>query len=151
MIISESRYGLVWYPNICNLSHWCRQAHICVGNLTTIGSDNGLSPGRRQAIIWTNAGLLLTGPLGIYLSETWIKIQQFSLRKWSSGKCRLSCLGLNVLNKRCVCYLSQSTSNHVGISGIRRRVLVTKSINITDYKTDEPSRRDEQYDGFLDI
>ena len=26
---------------------------ICVGKLTIIGSDNGLSPGRRQAIIWT--------------------------------------------------------------------------------------------------
>ena len=38
--------------------------HICVGNLTIIGSDNGLSPGRRQAIIWTNAGILLIGPLG---------------------------------------------------------------------------------------
>ena len=24
-----------------------------------MGSDNGLSPGRRQAIIWTNAGVLL--------------------------------------------------------------------------------------------
>ena len=31
--------------------------HICVGNLTIIGSDNGLSPSRRQAIIWTNAGI----------------------------------------------------------------------------------------------
>ena len=35
--------------------------HICVGKLTTIGSDNGLSPGRRQAIIQTNAGMLLIG------------------------------------------------------------------------------------------
>ena len=43
--------------------------HICVGNLTIIGSDNGLSPGRRQAIIWTNAGILLIGPLGTNFSE----------------------------------------------------------------------------------
>ena len=35
--------------------------HICVCNLTMIGSDNGLSPDGRQAIIWTNAGILLTG------------------------------------------------------------------------------------------
>ena len=34
-------------------------AHRCVGKLTIIGSDNGLSPGRRQIIIWTNAGILL--------------------------------------------------------------------------------------------
>ena len=75
--------------------------HICVGKLTIIGSDNGLSPGRRQAIIWTNAGLLLIGPLQTYFSENLIKIQQFSLTKMhvkmSSAKWRPSCLGLNVL------------------------------------------------------
>ena len=38
--------------------------HICVSNLTTITSDNGLSPGRCQAITWTNAGILLIGPSG---------------------------------------------------------------------------------------
>ena len=36
-------------------THRGRVTHICVGNLTITGSDNGLSPGRRQAIIWTNA------------------------------------------------------------------------------------------------
>ena len=35
---------------------------ICVSKLTIIGSDNGLSPGRRQAIIWTSDGILLIGP-----------------------------------------------------------------------------------------
>ena len=45
------------------LTHWGRVSHICVGKLTIIGSANGLSPGRRQAIIWTNAGILLIGPL----------------------------------------------------------------------------------------
>ena len=39
------------------LTHWGRVTHICVGNLTIIGSDNGLSPGRRQAITWTNVGI----------------------------------------------------------------------------------------------
>ena len=34
-----------------SLTHWGRVMHICVGNLTIIGSDNGLSPGRHQAII----------------------------------------------------------------------------------------------------
>ena len=39
-------------PNIWSLlTHWSRVTHICVGNLAIIGSDNGLSPGRRQAII----------------------------------------------------------------------------------------------------
>ena len=44
------------------LTHWGRVTLICVGNLPIIGSDNGLSPDRRQAIIWTKAGILLIGP-----------------------------------------------------------------------------------------
>ena len=38
------------------LTHWGRVKHICVSDLTNIGSDNSLLPGRHQAIIWTNAG-----------------------------------------------------------------------------------------------
>ena len=74
--------------------------HICVGNLTIIGSDNGLSPERRQAIIWTNAGILLIGPLGTNFGEILIQIQTFSLKKMrlkmSSAKCsfRLCLSGL---------------------------------------------------------
>ena len=41
------------------LTHWGRMTHICVSELTIIGPDNGLSPGRRQAIIWTNAGIYI--------------------------------------------------------------------------------------------
>ena len=93
-----------WWP-ICldlnDLTHWGLETHICVGKLTIIASDNGLSPGRHQAIIWTNAGILLIGPLGTNFSEIWIGIQIFSLKKihlkLSSGKWRPSCLGLNVL------------------------------------------------------
>ena len=44
------------------LTHWGRATNICVGKLTTIGSDNDLSPGQRQAIIWTNVGILLIEP-----------------------------------------------------------------------------------------
>ena len=70
-----------------SLTHWGRVTHICVSNLTIIGSDNGLSPDRRQAIIWTNAGILLIGPLGTNFSEILIEIL-FHSRKcvW---KCRL--------------------------------------------------------------
>ena len=75
--------------------------HICVGKLTIIGSDNGMSPERRQAIIWTNAGILLMGPLGTNFSEILIEIRTFSLKKirlkMSSGKCCSFRLGLNVL------------------------------------------------------
>ena len=56
------------------LTHWGRVMHICVGKLALIGSDNGLSPRRRQAIIWTNAGITLIGPLGTNFSENLIGI-----------------------------------------------------------------------------
>ena len=94
-----------WWP-VCplmwgELTHWGRVTHICVGKLTIIGSDNGLSPGRRQAIIWTNAGILLNGPLGTNFSEMLIEIHAFSFKKihlkMSSGKWRPFCLGLNEL------------------------------------------------------
>ena len=47
---------------------------MCVNKLTIIGSDNGLSRGRRQAIIWTNDGMLLIGPLQTNFSEILIGI-----------------------------------------------------------------------------
>ena len=64
--------------NTSFLTHWGLVTHICVSKLTIIGSDNGLSPGRRQAIICTNAGILLIGPLGTNPSEILIGIQTFS-------------------------------------------------------------------------
>ena len=74
---------------------------ICVSKLTIIGSDNDLSPDWRQAIIWTNAGILLIGPLGTNFSEILIEIHAYSFKKMhlkmSSGKWRPFCLGLNVL------------------------------------------------------
>ena len=89
-------YGIV----LGHLTHWGRVTHICVGELTIIGSDNGLSPGRRQAIIWTNAGLLLIGPIETNFSEILIEILAFSFKKMrlkvSSAKRRSLCLGLNV-------------------------------------------------------
>ena len=50
-------------------------------NKVSIGSSNGLSPIRRQAIIWTNAGLLLIGPLGTNFCKILIKTQNFSYTK----------------------------------------------------------------------
>ena len=73
---------------------------ICIGNLTIISQDNGLSPRRRQAFIWTNAGILLIGPLGTKFSEILIEILRVSFKKMhlkgSSAKWRPFCLGLNV-------------------------------------------------------
>ena len=50
-------------------------------NLTIIGSDNGLAPGQRQAIIWINARILLIRPLGTNFNERWIEILTFSFMK----------------------------------------------------------------------
>ena len=91
----------MWIPIL--LTHWGRVTHIFVGKLTIIGPDNGLSPGRRQAIIWTNARIVLIGPWGTNFSEIFIYIQAFSFKKMhlkmSSAKWRPFCLGLNVLRQ----------------------------------------------------
>ena len=76
--------------------------HICIIRMTIIGSDNDLTPSLRQAIIWTNAGLLLIGPLGTNFSEIWIKIYTALFKKLHlkmlPGKFQPFCFGLNVLS-----------------------------------------------------
>ena len=69
--------------NLCvfTIIDWGRVTQICVGNLTIIGSDNCLSPGRRHAIIWTNAGILLIGPSETDFNEILIKNHTFSFKK----------------------------------------------------------------------
>ena len=75
-------------------------------NWFSIGSNNGLLPVRCQAITWTNADILYTGPLGTNFSEIWIKIKNFSLKKMhlklSSVKFRPFCPGLIVLSDFCL-------------------------------------------------
>ena len=74
---------------------------MCISKLTIIVSDKGLVPTRRQAIIWTSAGILLIGPLGTNFSEILIKIMTLPFKKMhlkvSSAKQRPFCLSLNVL------------------------------------------------------
>ena len=61
-----------------NFSHLPLVLHIySLVNQVSIDSDDGLSPIRHQAIIWTSAGLLSIGPLGTNFSEIWTKIQNF--------------------------------------------------------------------------
>ena len=102
--------------------------HICVGKLTIIGSDNGSSPERRQAIIWTNAGILLIGPLGTNFSEILIEIQTFSLKKitlkMSSAKCCSFRLGINVLNS------PDSFSNSKGLNIIVMDTAICTILNL---------------------
>ena len=73
---------------------------ICVGKLTIISSENGMSPGGHQTIICTNVGILLIRPSGTNFSESeiLIGIQMSSFKKMylkvSSAKWRPFYLGL---------------------------------------------------------
>ena len=76
-------------PFECHFINTQAEWRICASdNLAIIVSDNGLSPGRQQAIIWTDAGILLIGPLGTNFDEILIGIQTFGqlvvipLLKW---------------------------------------------------------------------
>ena len=99
--------AVITYP-CCDLSldrlltPWGWVTHICVGILTIIGSDNGSSPNRRQAIIRTNAGILLIGPLGENFDELLIEIHGFSFTKiLKIWKCRLENVGHIVSASMC--------------------------------------------------
>ena len=79
---------LIICPNLklTMLTHWGRETHKCVGNLTIIGSDNGLSPGRRQAIILTNARILIIGGILIEIQTCSFKkmrLKVSSEKRWS--------------------------------------------------------------------
>ena len=80
-LIYTNPYGTYVYTILALLTHWGRVTHICTGNLTFIGSDNGLSPALCQAIIWTNAGTLLNGPSGTNFSGIVIAIHIFRSNK----------------------------------------------------------------------
>ena len=84
-----------------SLTHWGQLTQLCISKLTNIGAGNGLLPGQHQAIIWTNARILLLRPLGTNFSEILIETYAFSFKKIhlkvSSGKWWPFCLSLNVL------------------------------------------------------
>ena len=80
-------------------------------NWVSIGSGNGLSPVRRQAITGTSARLLSIGPLGTEFTEIQIEILTFSFKKMrlkmSSVKWQPFCPGGDEL--------IQATATHVMI------------------------------------
>ena len=80
---------------------------IRVDQLAIIGSDNGLSPGRRQPIIWRNVHILSIGPLQTNVIEILVGVHKFSFKKFylkmSSAKWRPLFLGFHVLrNSSCI-------------------------------------------------
>ena len=88
---------------LSDLTHWGRVTHVCLSKLTVVVSDNGLSPGRRQAIIGTNVGLLSIGPSGTNFRENLID-PYFHSRK-SIWKCHHEIGGHFVSASMCL-YLS---------------------------------------------
>ena len=86
-----------WWPSLSSiytgtsleglsLTHWGR-----VSNLTIIGSYDGLALGKREAIIWTNAGILLIGPLGTNFSEIVIEMHTFPFKKMHGKMLSVNC------------------------------------------------------------
>ena len=137
MVCRRWKRFMKWYP--FTLTHWGPVTHICVSDLTNIGSGNGLSPGRRQAIIWTNAGILLIGPLRTNFSEILIEIHAFSFTiihlKMLSAKWRPFCLGLSELRSPRPC---QATLNLImnpeGSHPFASHRAVSKSTAASSYK-----------------
>ena len=95
------------WPGLNELTYSGQVTHICVSELSSIGSDNGLAPGRRQAIIWTNAGILLIRTPGTHFSEILSELHTIWLRKCTS-KCRLRNGGNFVSASMCLLALRQS-------------------------------------------
>ena len=84
-------------------THWGRVTNICVSKLTIIGSDNCLSPGRRQAIIWTNDEILLIGTSEANFNETVIKIHIFSSKKTHLNVSCLTSPNKTAIDSGCLC------------------------------------------------
>ena len=111
------------------LTRWSRVMHMCIGNLASIGSDNGLSPGRRQAIMWTNARILLNWHTGTIFRELLMEILTVSFRKMrlkgSFAKWRPCCLDFNVLMRH-YCFDVYYIHGYRSMNGYFRDVHVTK-------------------------
>ena len=83
IIVKSSCLAMLVFRNAHQLTNWGEVTHICVRILTIIVSDNGLSPGRRRAIIATNAAMLLIGHSWSNFSEMWIEIHSFSFNEFN--------------------------------------------------------------------
>ena len=106
-------------------TYWGPMTHISVGNLTIIGSDYYLLPGRCQAIIWNNDGVLWAGHSETNFSEISIENHTFSLKKMhlkiSSAKWRPFFHGLNVLKNlwdNLSPFIKGWFNNNKGITGL---------------------------------
>ena len=135
LLQTNRQAGLLRPPTL-----WGRVMHICVRKLAIICSDNGLTPDQHQAIIWTNTGILLIGPLGTNFSEILIETYTFSFKKMhlkmSSMKWRPFCVGLNVLSQCQVITICHLMYAHVYVG-----IHVLKSLQfISRWPLDSPHK-----------
>ena len=127
-------------PSILTNLDWV--AHICVDKLTAIGSDNDLSPGRRLAIIWTNARISLIGPLWTNLSEILIEIYAFSFKKWI-WKCPLAKMRAILSLPQCVKSMNtlyifdMKLLHHIAVCGTDWVVCFVLLLNVTIHWSDK--------------
>ena len=80
-ILVTENWLTVWLDKTLNEDDFVNSLRPNDSKLTIIGSDDGLSPGRRQGIIWTSAVISLTGPVGINFREILIEIHTTSVTK----------------------------------------------------------------------
>ena len=121
---------------------------------TIIGSDNGLSPGWRQAIIWTHAGILLIWTLGTNISEIVSKIHTFSFKKMHlkmlSAKWQPICPGLNVLNTQIqaflylnweinleICHMNESQQNIYNYMNKLKKTMIYHAITVININSSD--------------
>ena len=125
--------------------------HICVSKLTSIGSDNGLSPGRCQGIVRSNTVMIV--PLGTNVSELSIEVHTLSFKKMHLNmtfeKWQLLCLILNVLNSVDFCNMGRKFRGirpPVGTVMVFVFLISWASDDLEDYfHTNEITRDNPQY------
>ena len=93
------------------VNSWSPVAHICVNKLTNIGSDNGLSPDQRQAIIWANAGIVLIGHLGTNLKWNFIQNSNIFIQENAFENVRKMSAILS--QPQCVKLYAQEHASHI--------------------------------------
>ena len=138
----HNNLSTTWY----DLTHWGRVMHICVIKLIIIGSDNGLSPGRRQAIIWTNTGILyIKGRLKSIARSTSVRCMELHDRKWCVEASNLKISVLPIVTRYvtidtthgCLGLIRQPHPRVIVMTG--RASLVSECKQMTEWSSSESS------------
>ena len=99
-------YNLLWIYCAVGMHKWQKVVHHTQLRWTVF-----FSPVRRQAITWTNTGLLSIGLMGTYFNEIWIGILSFLFKKmpWKISSAKMAAIlsrGRSVNHKLLQCHLA---------------------------------------------